>query len=154
MNGVGMITVHHDALNAARLRGWNASIERLNSIRRSHIERGPTWVDIGYHYVIDPEGRVWEGRPVSIEGAHVANTNDHNLGIMLMGNFMEHRPTQAQLNCLDGFIAAQMRGYRVPMSKVSTHREFRSAKTECPGDNLQSYMQQTRSSRGRLSRMV
>jgi len=154
MNGVGLITVHHDALNAQGMRGFQASVERLNKIRRAHLDRGPTWVDIGYHYIIDPEGRVWEGRPVTIEGAHVAATNDHNLGIMLMGNFMEHRPTQAQLNSLDGFLAAQMRGYRVPMNRVYTHREFRSASTECPGTNLQSYMLQTRSSRGRLARMV
>jgi hypothetical protein len=154
MNGVGMITVHHDALNASGMRGWQSSVDRLNKIRRAHLDRGPTWVDIGYHYIIDPEGRVWEGRPVSIEGAHVAATNDHNLGIMLMGNFMEHRPTQAQLNSLDGFLAAQMRGYRVPIGRVYTHREFRSASTECPGNNLQSYMLQTRASRGRLAKMV
>jgi hypothetical protein len=154
MNGVGMITVHHDALNASGLRGWQPSVDRLNKIRRAHLDRGPTWVDIGYHYVIDTEGRVWEGRPASIEGAHVAATNDHNLGIMLMGNFMEHRPTQAQLNTLDGFLAAQMRAHRVAMGRVYTHREFRSASTECPGDSLQSYMMQTRSSRGRLAKMV
>ncbi|MFO0858624.1 MAG: peptidoglycan recognition family protein [Phycisphaerales bacterium] len=152
MNGVGMITVHHDALNASGMRGYGASVQRLNSVRRSHLDRGPTWVDIGYHYIIDPEGRIWEGRPISIEGAHVANTNDHNLGIMCMGNFNEHRPTQAQLNTLDGFVAAQMRAYRVPMSRVYTHRELGT--TECPGTNLQNYMKQTRSSTGRLRKMA
>lgn len=152
MNGVGLITVHHDALNASGMRGYGSSVQRLNSVRRSHLDRGPTWVDIGYHYIIDPEGRVWEGRPVSIEGAHVANTNDHNLGIMCMGNFNEHRPTQAQLNTLDSFVAAQMRAYRVPMARVYTHQEI--GKSECPGRNLQNYMNQTRGSAGRLRKLA
>ncbi len=152
MNGVGLITVHHDALNASGLRGYGTSVQRLNSIRRSHIDRGPTWVDIGYHYIIDTEGRVWEGRPVSIEGAHVAKTNDHNLGIMCMGNFNEHRPTQAQLNTLDGFVAAQMRAYRVPMARVYTHQEIGTS--ACPGNHLQNYMNQTRGSTGRLRKMA
>lgn len=152
MNGVGIITVHHDALNASGLRGYGASVQRLNSVRRSHLDRGPSWVDIGYHYIIDPEGRIWEGRPISIEGAHVASKNDHNLGIMCMGNFNEHRPTQAQLNTLDGFLAAQIRAYRVPMSRVYTHQEI--GQTECPGNHMQNYMRQTRSSSGRLRRMA
>ena len=56
MNGVQRITVHHDALNAAGLRGQSAAAARLESIRRSHLARGSEWVDIGYHYIIDPDG--------------------------------------------------------------------------------------------------
>jgi hypothetical protein len=34
--------------------------------------------DIGYHYTIDPTGRIWEGRPVQYQGAHVKMNNEHN----------------------------------------------------------------------------
>jgi hypothetical protein len=151
MNGVQRITVHHDAINTRGERGQSFAVERLNTVRRGHLDRGPTWVDIGYHYVIDPDGRVWEGRPIRVEGAHVAETNDHNLGIMLMGNFEEQRPTSQQLSALDQFLAQQMRQYRVPMGRVYTHKELKP--TECPGEHLQAYMGQTRGSRGRLARM-
>ena len=151
MNGVDRITVHHDALLIdGRGQAWAAS--RLNKIRRSHLQRGSQWVDIGYHYIIDPDGRVWEGRPIDIEGAHVAATNDHNIGVMCMGNFERDRPTQAQLYSLDSMVADLMRRYRVPMGRVVTHQELKP--TECPGNNLQSYMRQTRSSRGRLASMA
>ena len=95
MNGITRITVHHDALVVRGERGAAFAADRLNRIRRSHLDRGANWVDIGYHYIIDPDGRVWEGRPISIEGAHVSETNDHNLGVMCMGNFDVQTPTPA-----------------------------------------------------------
>lgn len=152
LNGVRRITIHHDALNTEGGRGTAFAIQRLNSIRGSHMSRGREWVDIGYHYIIDPDGRVWEGRPVSIEGAHVKANNEHNLGIMVMGNFDQQRPTSAQLETLDGFVAAQARFYRVPPSRIFTHQEIMS--TACPGRNLQGYMQQTRSRSGRMALMA
>jgi hypothetical protein len=152
MRGVQRITVHHDALNTNGGRGQAWAVERLNSIRRSHMGRGREWVDIGYHYIIDPDGRVWEGRPISIEGAHVAATNDHNLGIMCMGNFVEQRPTPSQISTLDDFVAAQMRIHRVPITRIYTHQELKQ--TACPGRNLQRYMVQTRSRSGTLASLA
>ncbi len=152
MNGVSRITVHHDANNALGLSGQGPIMHRLNSIREAHLRRGNTWVDIGYHYIIDPDGRVWEGRPLNIEGAHVAETNDHNLGIMLLGNFEQHRPTEAQITMLDTFLAEQMHTHRVSLPRVFTHMELKD--TKCPGLNLQGYMRQTRSRRGRLAMMA
>lgn len=152
MRGVTRITVHHDANNAVGLSGASAVTHRLNSIRDAHLRRGNTWVDIGYHYIIDPDGRVWEGRPIAVEGAHVADTNDHNLGVMLLGNFEQHRPTPAQFDMLDRFLADQMRLHRVGLGRVYTHQELKP--TECPGRNLQGYMRQTRASRGRLAMLA
>ncbi|HYE62095.1 MAG TPA: peptidoglycan recognition family protein [Phycisphaerales bacterium] len=153
MNGITRITVHHSALNSTGILGKSEVARMLENIRRSHVSRvdaatGAHWVDIGYHYIIDPAGRVWEGRPTHIEGAHVSKTNDHNLGVMLLGNFNEHRPTNAALATLDNFVAAQMRRHKVPASRVYTHQELKP--TECPGTNLQQYMKLTRLSSGRM----
>jgi hypothetical protein len=157
MNGITRITVHHSAMNSTGLTSERAVIDHLEKIRRNHVGRtdektGAHWVDIGYHYIIDPSGRIWEGRPTSIEGAHVSRTNDHNLGVMLLGSFNEHRPTAAALETLDRFVAAQMRSYRVAAQRVYTHQELR--KTECPGRTLQAYMNATRQSSGRLVQMA
>ncbi len=148
MRGVQRITIHHDATNSSGLRGQAAVARRLESIRRYHRSRGSEWVDIGYHYIIDPEGRVWEGRPLAIEGAHVKQTNDHNLGVMLMGNFSQQRPTASQIATLNGFVRDQMLRYRVSTNRLFTHQELKSS--ECPGTNLQSYMNTARSRGGRL----
>ncbi len=155
MNGVQRITIHHSALNSTNLLSKDSVARQLEGIRRTHTARtdganGSHWIDIGYHYIIDPAGRIWEGRPVAIEGAHVSDTNPHNLGIMLMGNFSQHRPTAAALGSLDNFVASQMRRYRVPIRSVYTHQELKP--TECPGTYLQQYMRTTRTASGRMAR--
>jgi hypothetical protein len=149
MNGVNRITVHHDGMDPIALRTkWDAA-SRLEQIRRAHINHDPPWADIGYHYIVDPQGRVWEGRPVQYQGAHVKDNNEHNLGIMVLGNFDEQRPTSEALSTLDALIADRMRAYRIPLSRVLTHQEINP--TRCPGRSLQSYMLDTRSRSGRLT---
>ena len=148
MNGVNRITVHHDGTNSSGLRGQSTIARRIESIRQYHRSRGSEWIDIGYHYIIDPEGRVWEGRPIGIEGAHVKATNEHNLGIMLLGNFDQHRPSSSQVATLNGFVRDQMMRYRVSTNRLYTHQELKQ--TACPGRNLQSYMLQARTRGGSL----
>ena len=148
MNGIDRITVHHSAVIAAGVRGKSDATRMLNAIRSGHVGQG--WADIGYHFIIDPQGNIWEGRPVRYQGAHVKENNEHNLGIMCLGNFDQERPSSAMLSTLDGFVADRMRAYNVPLSRVYTHQEIRS--TECPGRNLQGYMVATRSGSGRLAR--
>jgi len=149
MGGINRITVHHDGMPPVTLRSKNDAASRLEQIRRAHINHDPPWADIGYHYIIDPQGRIWEGRPVQYQGAHVKNNNEHNLGVMVLGNFDEQRPTPEALMTLDNFIADRMRAHRVPISRVFTHQEINP--TACPGRNLQSYMLATRSGSGRLA---
>lgn len=148
MNGVDRITVHHDGMDPFGSTARSDAARRLESIRRAHT--GQKWADIGYHYVIDPAGRIWEGRPVSLQGAHVKYNNEHNLGVMLLGNFEESRPTSEAVGTLDALLADLMRRHRVPLARVFTHREIMP--TACPGRNLQGYMLATRASSGRLAR--
>jgi hypothetical protein len=148
MNGINRITVHHSAVISSSVRSKADAARMLTSIRNGHLAQG--WADIGYHYIIDPQGRIWEGRSIRYQGAHVKNNNEHNLGVMMMGNFDVERPTPEALSSLDGFLADRMRAYNVPIRRVFTHQEITS--TECPGRNLQGYMVATRSSSGRLAR--
>lgn len=149
MNGIKRITVHHDGMSPFTSTSQSAAAQRLESIRGSHVSsRG--WADIGYHFVVDPGGRVWEARPVALQGAHVKYNNEHNLGIMVMGNYDKQTPTNAASTTLDDFVGAMMRQYRVPVSRVYTHQEIRP--TACPGKSLQRVMESTRSRGGVLAR--
>ncbi len=148
MNGVARLTVHHDGMPPVALRGQSDAARRIESIRSSHVNaRG--FADIGYHYIIDPTGRVWEGRPSWKQGAHVKDQNEHNLGVLVLGNFELQRPTPQALASLDQFLGVLMQRHRVPLSRVFTHREI--GQSECPGANLQQYMMQTRAPSGRLA---
>ncbi len=154
MNGVRRITIHHSGIVSLQVRSQGESARMLESIRRGHVSA--EWADIGYHYVVDPQGRVWEGRPIRWQGAHVKDNNEHNLGIMVMGNFDMERPTPAALASLERFVAEQMRRHGVSLRRsgdrqagVFTHQELMP--TACPGRNLQTYMLAARSSTGRLA---
>ncbi len=148
MNGISRITIHHDGMNAFTSQQRDDAARRLEQVRMSHAAvRG--WADIGYHYIIDPAGRVWEGRNIRYQGAHVKDQNEHNLGIMCMGNYNLQKPTSLMLATLDSFVASQMRQYGVSMANVRTHRE--RAPTECPGNAMQAYINQTRARGGRMA---
>lgn len=149
MNGISRITVHHDGMNPFLSTSQAAASQRLEAIRRAHVSANG-WADIGYHYVIDPAGRVWEARPLQLQGAHVKDNNEHNLGVMMLGNYDQQAPTNASAKALDDFVAAMMRRYRVPVSRVYTHQEIRP--TACPGRSLQRVMEGTRSRGGTLAR--
>lgn len=151
MNGVRRITIHHDGMPVVSLGSSGAVARRIEQIRSSHVV-GRGWADIGYHYVVDPQGRIWEGRSIGKQGAHVKDQNENNLGILVLGNFDRQSPSQAALASLDKFIANQMQRYGIGMSQVRTHMERDS--TSCPGRALQQYMVRTRSGSGTLYAMA
>jgi hypothetical protein len=148
MGRVDRITIHHDAINSADVTSRTAAQRRLNTIRSGHLER--EFADIGYHFIVDPQGNIWEGRPLRYQGAHVKDQNERNMGVMVMGNFMEQAPTPAALAALDAFVASQMQRFGIPLGRVKTHQEL--AATACPGVSLQRYMVKTRSGSGRMAR--
>ncbi len=139
---VKYITVHHDGMTPFLTEDYRSSASRIETIRNGH--RGNGWGDIGYHFVIDRDGRVWEGRAINFQGAHVRNCNEGNLGICCLGNFDEQSPSAAQIDALQRHLRLLMKVYGVPKSRVKTHQEWAGAKTACPGKSLQAKMSQIR----------
>lgn len=141
MGSIYRITVHHDGMNAFTSTARSAATHRIENIRAAHVGKG--WADIGYHFIIDPAGRVWQGRPVSLQGAHVRNNNPGNLGIMVLGNYNDQRVSAASRSALQSTLGRFMSLYRVPQSRVYTHQEL--VATQCPGRSLQRTMVSLRS---------
>ncbi|MBK7642004.1 MAG: N-acetylmuramoyl-L-alanine amidase [Planctomycetes bacterium] len=144
------ITVHHSAeADPTPLDGSAASsAAALRQIQRSHLKgKTPPWGDIGYHYLIDPEGRVFQGRDLAWQGAHAKGDNNiQNIGICLLGNFDEEKPTQAALDSLRKLLDDLRRTYRIPRSEVHKHADFRS--TDCPGKFLKPWVEAYRKGSG------
>lgn len=143
------MTVHHDGMPPVWLSSRQDVASRIDQIRTAHQSNG--WGDIGYHYIVDPFGQVWEGRPIAYQGAHVKDQNERNLGVLVLGNFEAQQPTSAQVAAVERFLVMQMRNYRVPVTRVNTHREL--ASTLCPGRNMQYAMNQLRGGSGTLARV-
>ncbi len=59
---------------------------------------GNGWGDIGYQYLVDQYGNVYQGREGghATEGAHVGTYNHHNIGISLLGQFQPNAPGAPQ----------------------------------------------------------
>lgn len=134
MGGISRITVHHEGWTPVWFTDQSTTAQRLEHIRTTHT-RDRHWADIGYHYIIDRAGRVWEGRNLHYQGAHVADNNEHNIGVMLLGNFDRQTPSSAQLGTLRNTLQTLVQGYRVPVTRVYTHQELNP--TACPGRGLQ-----------------
>lgn len=137
MNGVSKITIHHEGWTAVNFTSKSTTAERIEKIRKYHTGE-KRWGDIGYHYIVDRAGRVWEGRPIQYQGAHVSKNNENNVGILVLGNFEKQSPSSDQLKGLYSTVDALAGKYKVKTSLVRSHREINP--TTCPGKNLQNKM--------------
>lgn len=93
-------------------------------IHRWHRERG--WDGIGYHYVIERDGKVQRGRPEYWQGAHVRGHNHHSLGICLIGR---EDYTQPQQDSLERLLRSLL--FEHDQALVVGHYQLDSHKT-CP----------------------
>ncbi|MDP7005978.1 MAG: peptidoglycan recognition family protein [Phycisphaerales bacterium] len=133
------ITVHHDGMTSFTTTSKSSAASRLETIRRSHLRRdGGRWGDIGYHFAIDPAGRLWQARPLNWQGAHVKARNEGNIGIVVLGNYELQSVNRSQTGALTSTLKSLMKKYKIPVSKVRTHQEW--AATACPGKSLQKVM--------------
>lgn len=139
------VTVHHDALTPFIATDAASAQARIELIRVSHRNKG--WADIGYHFVIDRSGRIYEARPLAWQGAHVKDRNEGNIGILCLGNFEVQSPSEQQLNALVAHVKTLRQRYRIQTRNVLTHREWPGAQTLCPGTNLQARMGKMRSNK-------
>ena len=121
----------------------------LRSIYAYHVKsRG--WSDIGYNFLVDRFGRIWEGRYGGIDkpvvGAHTLNYNDYSFAMSAIGNFDVVQPPDVMLRAYGQLFAWKLSLHGVnPASTSQTigrktfqaingHRDAGS--TACPGKYL------------------
>jgi hypothetical protein len=121
----------------------------IRSIYAYHT-RSRGWSDIGYNFLVDRFGRIWEGRYGGVDrpvvGAHTLGYNDHSFAMSAIGNFETARPGSAMVQAyaalfawklgLHGIAADDTRqlvaGRYFPA--INGHRDADS--TACPGRYL------------------
>lgn len=139
MGKIFRITVHHSAM-LLRSNSEDAAADQIRNIQHVHI-RKELYGDIGYHFLIDPMGRIWQGRELRYQGAHARGDNNRgNIGICVLGNFVRgrdgQRPTQAELDSLESLISHLSSKYGIGEDQVFCHSEL--VNTACPGPYLRS----------------
>jgi hypothetical protein len=122
------------------------------------------WYDIGYNFVVDAFGRIWEARAGGIDepviGAQAGGYNGVSTGVCMLGTFGSRLPTPAAVGSLERLLAWKLALHGVPvlgdvrvevdpadafytpfrpgqhvlLPRVAGHRQGDS--TECPGNDL------------------
>jgi hypothetical protein len=156
-SSIRLAIVHHTATPNGYTPSQSAAIVR--GIDVYHVKANG-WNDIGYNFLVDRYGQVYEGRyggmTRNVIGAHALGFNTGSVGIALIGNFMTAKPTSAAVQSLQRLIAWRLdlahvdpvstltyvsggserwrSGTKVKLRAVSGHRDTGS--TSCPGNNL------------------
>ncbi len=95
---------------------------KVEVLRAAHIKRG--FSDIGYHFIIQPDGRIDTGRSIFDVGAHVEGHNTNNIGIAMVG--ASHFSLESLMS-LKRFVNGMRWQYLIPDWEFYTHREFDTA---------------------------
>ena len=122
MRKINKIVIHH-----------SQNRKTFNEIKKLHINVYK-WDDIGYHFVIDKNGNVLNGRDINKIGAHVLGYNKDSIGICLIGNFDMEFPNNLQLNSLSNLIKDLKSKFDI--KEIKTHRDFPNVTKTCPGKNF------------------
>ncbi|MBT5346333.1 SpoIID/LytB domain-containing protein [bacterium] len=142
LENVDSIIIHHTA--STKL--LNKPKQALNNIYTYHTKvRG--WGDIGYHYLMDQNGNVYEGKFGGdvVVGGHSKTLNKHAIGIAVMGNFEENKPKLSLINSLSDLIALKAHKFNLDPNgkftvKGKTYDVIQGHKdndhTLCPGKYL------------------
>ncbi|MCA9374322.1 SpoIID/LytB domain-containing protein [Candidatus Peregrinibacteria bacterium] len=109
------------------------------------ISRG--WGDIGYNYIIDQRGNIYEGRygGDGVIGAHAGPGNNGSIGIAVLGNYEESEVPAPVIESISALIKAKSAKYGIDTMgssmfrgemrpNIMGHRDIMS--TTCPGSNL------------------
>lgn len=162
--------VHHTAS------GNNYSCSQVPSLIRSiyryHV-RSMGWRDIGYNFVIDKCGKIYEGRAGGVArpvlGAHTLGFNSNSMGIAVLGSYDTKKPSKAAVKAVARLTAWKLglyrvnpkgktylksagsnlhgKGKKVRLNVISGHRD--GFKTECPGRKLYGKLGSARSKAAR-----
>lgn len=156
-HGVRAVFIHHT--NHPNGYACSAVPRMLRALEADHVHRG--WDDLGYNFVVDRCGTIYEGRAGdlsgTVEGAHTKGFNEHSLGIAALGTFDAGKKVpRAMLHSIEALAAWKLRrgidphgrtrmvsssdesrfhkGTRVEFNVISGHRDAYA--TTCPGKAL------------------
>lgn len=136
------LIIHHSA-------GTNASNDWAAVVRAIwDFHTGVNgWDDVGYNWLIDPNGVLYEGRGDDRLGAHFCGTNGATMGVCMLGDYTNITPTDeakatlahlmAWKSCdinVDPLGTAFHSGSGLQLMRISGHRD--GCATACPGDSF------------------
>jgi len=138
------VVLHHSGVL------WKEGDDAFLKIRALQAwgQREKNWPDLPYHFMIDPEGRIFEGRELHYRPE--SNTSYDLKGVVnveLWGNFDE-QPVTPQALAATADLLAWLRAEH-HLRELSTHRLEAPGQTTCPGNYFMRYFES-----GQLQKMI
>ncbi len=143
---ISHITLHHTG-DAQPLRPGDDPVRKLRGLQ-AWGARDRNWWDLPYHFLMDLEGKIYEGRDYHFMGE--TNTSYDPGGhflISTIGNYERQEPTQAQIEAIADLMAWAFKEFDLPLDRLGGHYNY--ASTGCPGRHLRKYLED-----GTLRRMI
>lgn len=140
------VTLHHTG-DAQPLRPQDDPAAKLRGLQ-AWGARDRNWWDVPYHYLLDLQGNIYEGRDWHFMGE--TNTSYDPGGhflISIIGNYEQQEATPAQLNAIADMMAWALNEFDLPLDRIGGHYNY--ATTGCPGRHLRKYLED-----GSLRQMV
>ncbi len=139
------IIVHHSA--------DSSPYTQLSKINQYHKGRGfpesRKGYFVGYHYLIEHDGKITQTKDHDEEGAHTKGQNFRSIGICLAGEFDLDLPTAEQRRSLSTLLRKVCATCGISQSDVYPHRRF--GETHCYGMRLTSDWAQIQGLIGQLN---
>ena len=140
------VTLHHTG-SAEPLRVTDDPVAKLRGLQ-SWGASDRNWWDVPYHFLLDLDGRIYEGRDFHYMGeTNTAYDPGGHFLISVIGNYARQEPTPAQLNAIADLMAWALREFDLPVERIGGHYNY--ADTDCPGTHLKKYLED-----GTFQRMV
>ena len=144
------LIIHHSATSNTSA-NWAATVR---SIWDFHVNTNG-WSDIGYNWLVDPNGVLYEGRGDGIQGAHFCGTNGNTMGVCMLGNFTSASPSAEALATLTTLLAWKSCDEDIDPLGTSLHNSSNSilmnisghrdgCSTACPGNQFYPTLPQVR----------
>jgi SpoIID/LytB domain protein len=156
------VVIHHTAGSNSYSKSQSASIVKAT---QAYHQNSRKWCDIGYNFLVDKYGQIFEGRrggiTKSVRGAHSGNgpVNEETVGISMMGTFDTTTPSAAMKSSVVDLAAWRMDLAGLPakgtyklggltLNRIAGHRNV--VGTECPGAKAYAWLSQSGGLRDRV----
>ena len=151
------LIVHHSAGNNE---SENFALV-VESIWDLHVNTNG-WDDIGYNWLIDPNGILYQGRPDNYQGAHFSCINENTVGICVIGDYSLLTPSEEAISTLVNLLAFEATEHAIDVTTQSYHEvgeffldniaghrdssgsEIACSGTLCPGESFYPMLEEIR----------
>lgn len=134
---IKFITLHHGGEEFKEDKDFATYLVNLQNWSRSEKK----WIDIPYHYLIDFEGKIYEGRDIRYAGdTNTAYDPAGHALVCLPGNYEIQQPNEKQLRAIIDMFTWLCWKYKLSPDVIKGHKDVAEG-TVCPGKNLYAFLE-------------